>query len=517
MAYASDFWKPGDIPKDGIGLVAKANYESILNAYPNHDAIYLDASEYNKIRGIGDVTALFSISASIDKFRKVCKPDTTTLLSVNESALLRRTIKDHGKQAGYGSHYLNGHDGIYSNLKEVENVDFILGFGAWSLFQSYVKIGVAPEKVYPIGWHYWADYEKEINSNFGKKIVAYLGAICYRKGIDKIIQVVSFLSKEFPDYRLELAGFAWNKNWEVELNELALRFPKNFTWKNERVQYGKNSWLDLKRDSCFAIFPSFEEGLSGCAMDIINLGIPLFHSAKTGIEPSHEAVFNLDFEKQNWPELLGEILKGGHELWSSVAKEQRKAAFHQNFANSSLSKSMERISNGFVWPTVAISGDVYDGLDAEGQQFADKISSGFDPEYTISSDLSRCTNGINVIFGGPAQINAVESLQMSIYLADKYNNFPSLIFKRNNLFGPEIDLSVIKENYRSISEDQINLYMCSYSNFFLSRGNSIKLLWVREIIATRIYGLKYRVTRMFNISRLKLLLVLNAASKKMHR
>ena len=209
IAYASNFWRPGEDPKDGIGLVAKANYESIVSAFPCHEAIYLDAMEYGKVRGIKDVSALFSISSAIDRFQKICKPDMSTLITVNESALLRRTIKDRARHSGLSMKYLNGHDGIYSNLNEAKNIDFILGFGAWSLFQSYTKIGISSEKIFPIGWHYWETFINKPKNDFGNKIVAYLGAICYRKGVEKIVELVPFLQKNYPTYKLELAGFAW--------------------------------------------------------------------------------------------------------------------------------------------------------------------------------------------------------------------------------------------------------------------------------------------------------------------
>jgi hypothetical protein len=508
IAYASNYWKPGENPKDGIGLVAKSNYESVVAAFPNDDAIYIDAMDYNKIRGVRDVSALFSISSTIDKLQKICNPEISTLITVNESALLRRTIKDRARCSGFSKKYLTGHDGIYSNLNETKNVDFILGFGAWSLFQSYTEIGIDPAKVFPIGWHYWNTFSDKPKKEFGNKIVAYLGAICYRKGIEKIFDVVFFLVENHPSYKLELAGFVWNKYLEQELKDLAFRFPDNFVWKNERIEYGKENWFALEVGSCFAIFPSFEEGLSGCAMDVINLGIPLFHSAKTGIEPSHISIRNLDFESDDWPDVLDEVIKKGPELWSAVALEQRKAAFHQNPNNDSLSRAVQRISNGHIWPKVDTSALTSGYLDLKGQKFVDSIRCKTNPDYIISTDFSSSQNVVNVNYRDLNSMRALESLQMAIYLAEKYNNFSSISFGKES--GAAFDINVLRTSQSGPSSEVINLYMCSYSNKYLSNGGSLRYLKLRESISSRIFAIRYRVTRNLNIIRLKLRLILKA-------
>jgi hypothetical protein len=512
IAYASNFWKPGESPKDGIGLVAKSNYDGIVKAFPNDEIIYLDASEYSKIREIKDVSALFSISASIDKYRKICKPSLTTLISVNESALLRRTIKDRAKHSNRNHKFLDGHDGIYSNLKEFKDVDFILGFGSWNLFKSYSLTGVDESKVFPIGWEYWNTFEEQPKNEFGKKIVAYLGAICFRKGIDKVIELVIFLNKNFPEYKLELSGFAWNPNWRDELNDLALRFPTNFVWNNQRINYGQKNWLDLKNESCFAIFPSFEEGLSGCAMDVVNLGIPLFHSDRTGLESSHESVFNLNFEDVDWLDRLSNVILGGPTLWSSVAAEQRKAAFHQSSSNRSLERAIQRISEGFLWPRVEISPDIYSDLKTKDKNFIEKISGRGIPDYSIYSEKANFNSQVNVQYSDVRPINKIESIQMAIFLAEKYNSFSSLSFMKKN--GAALDLFVSNHLRQSFEPKAINLFMRAYSNRYLANKQSIHFLMARECIYNPIERFRYKLKRYLNIILLKLKLVISSYSKQ---
>jgi len=503
LAYAGKYWKPGARPFDGIGLVAQSCFESMKLAYPNDEPIYLDASEYGKIRGIKDVSALFSVSSSIDKFVTICKPNTTTLISVNESALIRRTIKDRAKQSGLHRKYLTAQDGIYSNTKETKNVDFVLGFGSWSLFQSYKKIGYDSTKVFPIGWHYWKEFEDDSLEEFGNKIVAYLGAISYRKGIDKIIEIAKYLSRVHPTFRIELIGFVWNAKWHEELLDLTKEYPMNFSWVDERIDYGQNNWKRIKVDSCFAIFPSYEEGLSGCAMDVINLGIPLFHSPNTGIEASHESVFQMDFEAEDWLTKLSEIIYAGPELWEDVYCKQKRAAFHQNENNYSISRVMSRISRGHIWPKVELSNDLLVSLERDGQDFLGTMTNSQNPEYKISNVTMKKDSSLSVHYPTSAPISSLESIQMALYLADKYNNFQIVNFEKKS--GSSTDISIINLNPSDNSGHSfdINLWMLPFKNCFLDDKGSVTALKFRENLYSRSEMLKYRFRRYINILFLK--------------
>jgi hypothetical protein len=240
-------------------------------------------------------------------------------------------------------------------------------------------------------------------------------------------------------------------------------------------------------------------------MDVINLGIPLFHSAKTGIEASHESILNLDFEADNWLEVMGTVIESGPKLWREVALEQRKAAFHQNPKNRSLSRAMQRISKGHIWPKIEVSKSAFNQLDLKGQDFVNAISCNTKPEYKISTEIPYSHNSINVSYSDPNTINALESLQMAVYLADKYNNFSSLAFRKE--LGSTFDISVSRDPNQAPVIDGINLYMSSYTNNYLHDGKSLQYLKLREFISTLVYTLRYRVTRSSNIVRLKIALI----------
>ena len=509
LSYAKHYWKPGHAPADGVGLLAKTCYESIANVFPKDEIIYLDASEYRKLRGIKDVDACFAVSSSIDKLIGICKPESSTLISVNESSLLRRTIRDHARKKGWNANYLTAQDGIESNLGEIRNVDFILGFGAWSLFKSYTSIGVDPAKVFPIGWHYWSKFEASSPERFGRKILAYLGAISYRKGIDRVIEIVHFINEAFPDYWLELVGTVWNPHWKQELEGLRTRFPRNFVWREERIEYGKKNWLNLKNEVCFAIFPSYEEGLSGCALDVINLGIPLFHSDRTGIEASHESVSMMNFDSYDWKSKFAGLIAGGSKLWREVAEEQRRLAFHQNHYNTSPSKAIKRIANGHIWPTASIDIEIAQLTPIKTNSFIQNLMSSSTPEYQISRSCLETDNSVNVHYESRKPMNEVESIQMALYLAEKYNNFSRVVFAQEG--GSSIDLVV--KNLSPTNSSQVgknaNLFFKEYRIYYLNRAFGIRSLKIRELVRTRVRAVNYKLMRLLNMSRLKIRLQLS--------
>ena len=97
---------------------------------------------------------------------------------------------------------------------------------------------------------------------------------------------------------------------------------------------------------------------------------------------------------------------------------------------------------------------------------------------------------------------------MSIYLADKYNSFSSLSFRKES--GSFFDLEVVRVDNQAQPQEELNLYMSAYTNNYLSAGRSLGYLRLREFISTKMYGLKYRLIRGSNIFRLKLILILKA-------
>ena len=123
-------------PKDGIQLYSDHIYNQLTTIFPDKEIIYSHFEDFGKLRGKRGVSHLFGISANFDNLARTLRPETACLLSVNEHALMRRTIRDLRKRRGFSKDLDDPHDGYVSNLKETKYADFVLGIGNWSVFQS---------------------------------------------------------------------------------------------------------------------------------------------------------------------------------------------------------------------------------------------------------------------------------------------------------------------------------------------------------------------------------------------
>jgi hypothetical protein len=503
LAYADKYWNPDIKPKDGIGLVAQTLHNSISETFEPDEFIYCDFADYGKLRGIKGVDHLFTISGNIDRFIGILQPTRTTLISVNEHALFRRSVRDLAKSRGVPSSYLGGHDGIHSNLKETHGVDSVMGFGGWNLFSSYVLAGVNPQLVFPIGWKYWDSFRNGDSLQGNKEILFYPGVLCFRKGVDFVEPFVQFLIQEFPEYKLKIAGFPVSETIADYLMNLIQRYPKNLVWVNERINYGEENWIHLASNTAFAIFPSFEEGLSGCAMDVINLGIPLIHSDKIGIEISHEVISELEFMGE-WKLGIRKIINGGPELWNHIRHNQRNSAFHQFSNNNSVTRLLERIRSGQVWPSASISSEIFQGAAAQEMELSTMFKSpSASPDYLISKTAGvNDIAGIELNYNGNNPLDELQKIQMALYVLEKHNYCDSLFMKDYDGLLVRKASPIGCES--GLLESKVELWISEYSNEFIRSGKSLGFYRVREQLYNISFGVIYRVKRSINIVRLKI-------------
>jgi len=491
LVYSANFWQPGAIPQDGIGLVSSRIFEAIVDVYPNHEIIFLDYNDLAGARKLNSIDHFFGISSNFHKFCKVLKPKKATLIAVNEHPLLRRTIKRRSKSNGFSRKYLDGLDGIFSNLKENRYADNVIAFGSWNTFASYKIAGFDPKQVLPIGWKYWDNFYPSVNEDIGNDILVFMGSISNRKGVGVLEKIVQHLVESHPEFRLKLVGFTSNKAWKSHLRNLESRYSQNFHWVQERIEYGSDGWLDLRRKVSFAIFPSFEEGLAGCAMDVINLGVPLIHSSKTGIEIAHRLLLDFDFENDNWRAALSNLICGGQELWTEIFNAQSSAAFFQNPSNTSIHDAVQRSKTNDMWPALDFSEDF-----SFVQDFSFEIAnfgSNNGKKYSVRK-VSSPDSEIQLHFSGNNEINLLEKLEMATFVLEKYNNFNSVCF-----FGPEQEFELVRLKPVGPQTIRINLYIPEYRNYYLDNGGKVENLYMLERLTDYWVATKYPTLRFIKI------------------
>jgi hypothetical protein len=169
---------------------------------------------------------------------------------------------------------------------------------------------------------------------------------------------------------------------------------------------------------------------------------------------------------------------------------------------------MLRISQGHIWPKVSLDSNIYSSLDLKEKKFIDSISGKSRPEYNLSAHGAGQNSVVNVHFEDIKPISRIESIQMAIFLADKYNNFSYLWFGKKQ--GAALDIGITNNAHRSDVGESISLYMRSYTNQYLAKDNSLKFLMFRETLSNRVQMIRYKVIRLLNISKLKFDLILQS-------
>lgn len=495
LSYAANFWSPGENPKDGIGLVSSRIFEAIRSQYPNSEIVFIDHTDFAAARKLGKIEHFFGISVNFHKLYRILKPSKATLITVNEHPLLRRTIKKISKSNGFGAKYLDGLDGIFSNLRESKYPHNVIAFGSWNSFASYEIAGFNPQNIIPIGWNYWDDFYSIFNDSLGNDILVFMGAICNRKGVGKLEQIIEYLAETHPEFRLKLVGFTSNESWRHYIEELESQFPSNFCWLRERIEYGSHNWSELRRGVSFSIFPSFEEGLAGCAMDVINLGVPLIHTSKTGIEISHRSLLDFDFEKDQWRDALTKVITGGPKLWKEIFEAQSNAAFFQNPSNDSICEAVQRSKNEDMWPALEFLG--FGGefsLDLAG------FGSNNLKKYSVRKTASASAE-IHLSYSGIRELSNLSKLRMAVFVLEKYNDFNSVCF---SILDQGVEFELIRLKPKTQKKKQINLYIPDYTNLYLDGGGNLRTLYRLEIIIDYWVAVKYWFVRANRIIFLKI-------------
>ena len=496
LVYAKRFWDIGKKPIDGVGLYAKMWFDTVSNVFHDNEIVYVDYSEAYKLRGIRDVTRLFSISNSIESFRSAIKPHQTNLIAVNEHAFARRKIREFAHSSGIPRKFLEPHDGIRSNLRETDGVNNVIALGSWNSYKSYELLGYKPQNVYAIGWKYWDNYLNTYESQGRTRILMFLGSICVRKGVYFIEEIVNLLVGKYPDFSLNLVGFVNNKDLEIWLTSLQSRFPLHFEWTNKRIMYGEGDWLKMRKNTAFALFPSWEEGLAGCALDVINLGIPVIHSDRTGLEAAHDFIADLDFFHDGWVDKIAKLISLGQSTWVEIHQNQKRVAFYQDLENDQLSRVLGRLKSGGLWPKVDIDCQIITPEDEKRFDMNFKTSC-TDAEFIVRRAISRDSFDSQIMLElknrNKTQFSPQDRIRASILILDKHSRFKEVVTK---MVGTTQDSEIVTSwNPSSLSSssssgntgNQVKLTMVAYHHSFRSETLEVEVVKYWQLFLDSLY------------------------------
>ena len=123
-------------------------------------------------------------------------------------------------------------------------------------------------------------------------------------------------------------------------------------WIDRKIFYGTPDWEKLSDGVALGIFPSREEGLPGCVIDLISLQVPVIYSSKCGLNFVNQQVSRIDFLQPAWEERLSNLLDTTPQDWSEIAELQRNVAFFA-LEDNQIERIIHRLSKGSMWPTVS--------------------------------------------------------------------------------------------------------------------------------------------------------------------
>lgn len=420
LGFSKTAWNKGGIPTFGAGFVAKDFYTSVRRIFPEHRIEYLDHSEYRNLQGIGKIEYFFGISSNFEKFVKKIKPEKSVLISVNHHSLQRRLIKSNAKENNFAKSLLESHDGITSNILDTKYADYILSLGNWNSISSYLRSGISIKKLYPITFNYFPFNGRKKLEGKKNNVVIFFGRLNFRKGIDKIPEILDFLSTFTDLDTVTIIGKSENIGMYEYISE---NLPKTMLKVVfiQHLDFTSEQFKDLKSRSKFAIFPSREEGLAATVLDLISHGIPVIHSELSGIEITNILCDSLDFESSNWRSELRNKINDIDIQLQEIAKSQEflYKEFHQN--NFQIDRVLGRIKKDYLWPTIMPQSQDYDYVNYHKNIF-DKQH-----EFETSFDTNQLSNNKNcelIVRSGEKYL-----VEKSVSLLDRLENYNRIFVK----------------------------------------------------------------------------------------
>jgi hypothetical protein len=334
----------------------------------------------------------------------------------------------------------------------------------------------------------------------------FLGSICVRKGVFFVEEILNLLATKYPNFSLNLVGFVNNEDLKEWLTSLQSRFPLNFEWTNKRILYGQSDWLEMRNNTAFALFPSWEEGLAGCALDVINLGIPVIHSDRTGLEAAHDVVADLDFFHHGWVDKLAKLIDSGPTSWVEIHQNQKRAGFYQDSENEQLTRVLGRLKSGDLWPKVSIDCQVMTLEEQERFNLNFNVSSA-DAEFLVNKGVSNGALNSQIKLElknrNKIEFTLQDRIRASILVLDKHSRFKEVV---TNFAGATQDYKLVtarnpsslpSSHFNEYTAKPIRLTMVAYHHSFHSTTLKFRIQKYMHLILDFLYKLLFYRPRRF--------------------
>ncbi len=426
LSYAKSHFDPESaFISDGVGELSNCLWKALKKNFPHDEIIYVDYNDYRDFRNVRDVKLFIGISPNFDKFVRRLKPNMAILWSVNASAYRRRRIIYEARNHGLSRKSLTSEDGIFSNLLETYYADLVIVLGGWENYKSYTEIGMPEDSVFAIGNGYSGQGKLQRLSS-GKDILFFPGNLTFRKGIHLIESLATLLQHE-TGVKLKIVGRTKNIYWSKKIEFLVSKFPEQIQHFPKFYDLNSPEWSRLVAECRFAIFPSFEEGVSAAAAEVIAAGLPLLYSVHSGFEVTKSTPFLTMESDKFWLEQLKKILKMDRDYFLKLLAEQQQLLLRGSESNS---KQVERLitrlaERSSIWPNFEIVNEkpLFTNPQTSPNQFI---------EYQVNileNDLDRGQHQV-VDISSKNTIHELEMIKIGVLLMDRYFSIDRLLVRK---------------------------------------------------------------------------------------
>lgn len=351
LAYSSRHFNPETgLIKGSAGAIASACFQAITELVGIDGVIYIDSDMPETWpKQLEDVEFLITRDSNVALQMSYFKPKKVLLIAVNQHIKTRNSLREAAKKVGLPNQCLDASDGVFEVTTGAKLADKIIIVGDGSTRNTYLNSGIQSKDIFPVSYGQEYVNFKYKGSKDTDTVLAHLGSLGFRKGLDKILAYAD--SEEFKKSNLSLVitGNPVNDYWKAKIQELSMA---------ERVSFP--GWLDIHSDAFslilkrtrLAIFPSREEGLSGAYLELARTGIPVLASKNVGIE-TIPALTLKDSTYQEFIESVNEVANLNVNKLDSHSQNQLNFLSFIPNDSSQLTDAVTRfLQSGKIWPRV---------------------------------------------------------------------------------------------------------------------------------------------------------------------
>lgn len=437
LSYSKSHFDPEiDLVSDGVGELSRCLWKALKKNFPHDEIIYVDYNDYRDYQNVKDVKLFIGVSPNFNKFVCTLKPKKSILWSVNASAFQRRQIISEAKNRGFPRKALTSEDGVFSNLFETFFADLVIVLGGWDNYKSYTHIGIPDKNVFAIGNGYSGQSEFQELSR-GKDILFFAGNLTFRKGVHLIDALATLLQRK-NGIKLKIVGRTKNTYWKNKISFLIEKYPEQIEYCPKFYDLNSSEWTNLIAECKFAIFPSFEEGVSAAAAEVIIAGLPLLYSVHTGFEITKSMpILTMDSDEL-WIDQVENLLTQSDEFLVELLKEQQSLLL---MGSESISHQVERLierlaTQNSIWPNIEVKNEDSSIVDLS------TISEGFiEYEVNIMENRIKESSKTFVEVFSPDNIEMSELTKIGVLLMDRYLPINQLLIWHSDNHSKTISIS----------------------------------------------------------------------------